>query len=435
MTKLGKTATRAALAFLFSTMCAASPLYASAQTASNVNLTAVNGLTDFVSISDDREVAGLAAIISGDLEFEGKREQAAAETDSTENVNNQITETEEESTEAAEVKEEKLILTAKVENSLNIRKKPDEESKVTGKLFRGCAAEVIKETEGWYKIQCDDLKGWVSKDYVLTGDEADEFLKEVKPKVATVTAKTLNLRKGKSTDADVVALLEKGEQFMVLGKGKEWTRIRFTTNLEGYVSNDYIEIKKEAGKPVSLKTLNEYVERAEEKEAERAEIAAEAARKAAAEREAAAQREAAQQSAGSSKKASGSSSVKTTQGASYSTSTDNVTLLAAICQYEAGTHYEGCVAVANVVLNRVRSSSYPNNIRDVIYQRGQFGNVRGGALNKILSRGPSSVCVRAAKAALAGTNNVGGRVSFRAARTVNVSSYKNAVVIGGNCFF
>lgn len=365
-----------------------------------------NTSKDSVNLNGNREVAGLAAIISGELELNETTTQNTAKT---------------ESTKAEAAKEEKVILTAKVDNSLNIRKKPDENADVVGKLFRGCTGEVISEKGDWYKISSGDITGWVNKEYVLTGEKAEQYLEEVKPSVATVTAKSLNLRAKADTDADVVSVLKKGSKFMVLSEGKEWVKVRYTTNLEGYVSAEYVKITEGAGEAVSLETLEKYVELAEEKEAEREAAEAVAAAKAAA-----------SQSSSSSKSSSGTSTEKRS---SYSAGTDDVTLLAALCQYEAGTNYENCLAVANVVLNRVRSSSYPNTIRGVIYQKGQFGTVTSGALNRFLSSGPNSTCVKAAKAALAGSNNIGSRVQFRAVWATDPSSHSNSVVIGDNCFF
>ncbi|WP_010281390.1 cell wall hydrolase [Bacillus timonensis] len=67
----------------------------------------------------------------------------------------------------------------------------------------------------------------------------------------------------------------------------------------------------------------------------------------------------------------------------YNFSTDELDLLARIVRAEAQAEpFEGKVAVAAVVLNRVESPKFPNTIRDVIYQRGQFQPVRNGAINK-----------------------------------------------------
>ena len=128
--------------------------------------------------------------------------------------------------------------------------------------------------------------------------------------------------------------------------------------------------------------------------------------------------------------ASSSSSVTSTQKESYGASTDEVTLLAAIVEKEAGgSGYQGMLAVASVVMNRVRSSSYPDSIAGVIDQKGQFtGGIAG--LSRIISRGPSSAAIRAAEAALAGEDIVGGKVSFR-----STSTGHSGTVIGDNVFF
>lgn len=57
-------------------------------------------------------------------------------------------------------------------------------------------------------------------------------------------------------------------------------------------------------------------------------------------------------------------------------------LLARLVEAEAkGEPYAGKVAVATVILNRVDSSIFPNTIRDVIYQSGQFTPVSNGTIN------------------------------------------------------
>ena len=146
--------------------------------------------------------------------------------------------------------------------------------------------------------------------------------------------------------------------------------------------------------------------------------------------QAAAEEAARQEAAKAKAAASSSSSVISTQKESYGASTDEVTLLAAIVEKEAGgSGYQGMLAVASVVMNRVRSSSYPDSIAGVIDQKGQFtGGIAG--LSRIISRGPSSAAIRAAEAALAGEDIVGGKVSFR-----STSTGHSGTVIGDNVFF
>lgn len=95
-------------------------------------------------------------------------------------------------------------------------------------------------------------------------------------------------------------------------------------------------------------------------------------------------------------------------------SSDDRTLLAAIIHCEAGGEpYEGQVAVGAVIMNRVRSSSFPNTVREVVYQKGQFGPAITGKLDRVLASGEIyNSCYEAADAALAGENPVGEALYF-----------------------
>lgn len=67
---------------------------------------------------------------------------------------------------------------------------------------------------------------------------------------------------------------------------------------------------------------------------------------------------------------------------SQGTSSTDLTLLARVVYGEArGEPYTGQVAVAAVVLNRVKSSSFPNTIAGVVYQSGAFDCVSDGQIN------------------------------------------------------
>ncbi|MCC3357189.1 cell wall hydrolase [Bacillus sp. REN16] len=67
----------------------------------------------------------------------------------------------------------------------------------------------------------------------------------------------------------------------------------------------------------------------------------------------------------------------------YKFSSQELDLLARIVRAEAQAEpFEGKVAVAAVVLNRLESPKFPDTIQGVIYQRGQFQPVRNGAINK-----------------------------------------------------
>ncbi len=92
----------------------------------------------------------------------------------------------------------------------------------------------------------------------------------------------------------------------------------------------------------------------------------------------------------------------------------NQELMASIIYCEAGNQpYEGQVAVGAVIMNRVKSGSYPNSIEEVIYQSGQFGPAATGWLNRVRSsKGYSQTALQAAVDALNGSNPIGNCLYF-----------------------
>lgn len=93
-----------------------------------------------------------------------------------------------------------------------------------------------------------------------------------------------------------------------------------------------------------------------------------------------------------------------TSGVIYVPAESDDYLLGAIIQCEAeGEPYEGKLAVGSVVMNRVKSSFFPNTISGVVYQSGQFSPVASGRLAYRLSAGVNSECLQAAQEVLNGT--------------------------------
>ena len=96
-------------------------------------------------------------------------------------------------------------------------------------------------------------------------------------------------------------------------------------------------------------------------------------------------------------------------GSSSSTNSNDLNLLARVVYGEArGEPYAGQVAVAAVVLNRVRSSSFPNTISGVVYQSGAFTAVSDGQINLT----PNTTAYNAARDALNGWDPSGGAIYY-----------------------
>ncbi len=122
----------------------------------------------------------------------------------------------------------------------------------------------------------------------------------------------------------------------------------------------------------------------------------------------------------------------TSSSGGYSSS--DVTLLARLVYAEArGEPYKGQVAVAAVVLNRVRSSEFPNTIAGVIYQKNAFSCVSDGQINLT----PNAESKRAAQDALGGWDPSGGSLYYYNPNTASDSwifSRTTVTVIGNHRF-
>ena len=98
-----------------------------------------------------------------------------------------------------------------------------------------------------------------------------------------------------------------------------------------------------------------------------------------------------------------------TSGGSTSTNSNDVNLLSRLIYGESrGEPYSGQVAVGAVVLNRVKSSSFPNTIAGVIYQSGAFDVVKDGQINLT----PDSTAKKAAQDALNGWDPSYGAIYY-----------------------
>ena len=283
------------------------------------------------------------------------------------------------------------MVMAKVDSSVSVRADATTEAAVIGKMFKGDAGEIVEQGEGWTMIQSGDVTGWVSDEYLAFGQEAEERAEADVPKVATVTAQTLKVRDTASMEAPVIDLIGKGETIEVGEEQDGWLEIIYSDGDINYISAEYVEVNYDYGE---AKTIEEV-------------------RKEEAERKAAEEKE-----------------KRTANLGAIAASADDLTLLAALIQAEAGNQpYEGQVGVGAVAMNRVRSGAYPNSIQAVISAPGQFGPVASGRVSAILAAGPKASCMQAAQAALNGETTVGTLTHFRRAGGID------GLVIGNHVFY
>ncbi len=245
------------------------------------------------SLSDSVAVAGVSSVLTQTLsdidltDFGGEPELTAA--DDTASAADAEDSDEEDKT-LSEGLDYSTIAIAQVNDYVNIRKRPNEDSKILGKLYSDCAGTVIEQDGDWTKIESGSVTGYVKSEYLSIGDK--DVIEEAGTKIAIVNTTTLYLRESASTESAVLDMIPIEEELRVLKySGGAWCKVKFNGK-RGFVSSDYVDV---------ITTFDEAESIAEEK----ARLAAEAAEAAA---KAAANASSSSSSSGSSSSSSGSSS-------------------------------------------------------------------------------------------------------------------------------
>lgn len=212
---------------------------------------------------------------------------------------------------------------------VNIRKKPNTESKILGKLYRGSAARIINTVGDWVEIKSGSVTGYIKSEYLAIGFSAENLIDRYGTKLATVNVTTLKVREERSTDSVVLTLVPEGEEFEVIKEYGEWVKIIVDDTTKGYVSKEYVNIRVKFKHAISIKEEREKIRRQKEREEairraeeERQRQIEEEQRREAAER-AAAQRAAAQRSSSSSSSSKSSSSSNSSSSSKSSTSSSS----------------------------------------------------------------------------------------------------------------
>lgn len=293
----------------------------------------------------------------------------------------------------------------KVSESLNIRNKADAKAEVVGKLYKNSYATIIERGDEWTKITSGDVTGYVSNEYLYFDQDAINEANDLAAFKVKITAGTVNIRKNPGTEGEVLGEANKDDTFVHIEDSDtaEWIAIQYGKNNDiAYVTSEY------AKEFIDLDTaVSKEEEEEKQKELELAKALAEAKK----------------------------SQPQTTNRAAIKASDEEIFLLATVVAMEAlGESYEGKLAVANVVVNRMLDGSWGNSISDVVYAPGQFSGASSGRVQQYASKVTES-CKKAAVEALAGNNNIGSYKYFIMKSRANTSSYSKYYILGSHCFY
>ena len=128
---------------------------------------------------------------------------------------------------------------AKVEGNLNVREGAGEDAELVGKMPGDAGCEILGTEGEWTQIQSGEVTGYVKSEFLITGEEAKAYAKEVMSTIATCTTETLRVREEPSTESEILALMPEGEEVEVLEDQGDWFKVLVDSE-EGYVSADYV---------------------------------------------------------------------------------------------------------------------------------------------------------------------------------------------------
>lgn len=297
---------------------------------------------------------------------------------------------------------------------------PLETGILVGKMYIGSCADVLEKDEIWTKISSGSVVGYVNNSYLVFDEAAEELANQTCKWIATVNADALNVRSAPDQSSGVYGLVYTGETYEVLGNDNGWISIQFKDNT-GYLSSEFLTVTQQIKTAISIAEEEAAIKAEQERLAA---IAAEQAR-IAAENEAKIQAQVAKYNF-----------AEVLATSPYGVSERDAYLLACLVDCEAGyENYDGKLAVANVVLNRLRGGYYGNTIESVVYARNQFSVVGVTLSNKLINGPRTQETIDATKSALSGNNNVPEYANFISYKVANTSSYSAWVQIGAHIFY
>ncbi|MBO5424855.1 MAG: cell wall hydrolase [Lachnospiraceae bacterium] len=258
-----------------------------------------------------------------------------------------------------------------IAEGVNVRAEASTDSAIIGSLTYGNVGEIISSDGEWIYFTSGEVTGYVKAEFVVTGKEAEQY---VTPGSEYTTAIPFTTEEEDTND-----------------KPEETTEAPAEETTEAPVVEDPVEDTTEAPvveEPVETVPTDNQV------------------------------------------------SVETTYRTPITLTPEEINLIASIVTLECGYEpYEGQLAVANVILNRLESGIWGSTVSEVIYAPYQFSTASASNLSYYLENGAKESCVQAVNEALAGTNNIGSYMSFRPTYAADYSSYSAYTTIGNHVFF
>ncbi len=134
-----------------------------------------------------------------------------------------------------------------VGNYLNVRTQADESAEVVNTICGEELVSVLAEDGDWTKISVDDVEGWVKSEYLLTGEDAAEYMQENGTLYARVTVPNMNIRLRPSTSADILDVAYEYDAYEVSMLEDGWVYCVYDGPMKGYLSADCMAVSYSLG--------------------------------------------------------------------------------------------------------------------------------------------------------------------------------------------
>ena len=336
----------------------------------------------------------------------------------------------------------KNVAVANVSSELLIRASADDSSAVIGYVPSAGGVMVKSMDADWTKVEVGDKTGYVRTEYLAFDDRADELKSVYGVQGAVASWEDVKIFSDHEDTSSIIGTMNEGEGYEILGSTNDWVEIQLDNGETAYVAAEDVETTMVVDGAVSVDDSTAQTTTTTYTEPVQNDIYTEQTAEAtvpdtytadteyyASETEYAADTEyyapeteyvpeteyiPETEYVAETEYTPETEYVEETESteSAVSASSSDLDLLAALIYCEAGNQsMEGKIAVGQVVMNRVASSSFANTIHDVIYEGGQFTPASSGWLDSVIGSAPSD-CYEAAQAALNGQGTVGGALYF-----------------------
>lgn len=324
-------------------------------------------------------------------------------------------------------------------DDVNIRAEASTDAQIVGRMNIGACGDVVSQADGWVQISSGDVNGYVKADYVTLGEDAYALAKQYYSATAVAKEDGINLRAAADKTADVVGAVYENVTYNVSPEKStdDWVCLEVAAGTEGYASADYMEVTegyRVAEKVDNTEVTEESTEASTETSEEKADGSVQEVTSKSDDKKTTTQTTTTTES--TTQKSNNEANIGTTTRTPISLSDADINLMAAVMTLECGGEsYEGQLAVANVILNRLQMGIGGNTISDVVYAPYQFSVVSDSRFAGLVANGAQASCIQAARDACAGNNNIGDMIGFRPTWNIDTSTVAAYKQIGNHIFF